>query len=115
MHDAEHVEITLKNHGDSVVLAPVGEIDLSCAVSLRQQIQQVQKDGPQRLIIDLEQVPYMDSSGVATLVEALQSARRENCELILCNLQERVRSVFEIAKLDMVFTIAENADKALSA
>ena len=57
----------------------------------------------------------MDSSGVATLVEAMQTARRAKQKMVLCSLQERVRSVFEIAKLEMVFTIAENADKAHSA
>jgi anti-sigma B factor antagonist len=55
---------------------------------------------PAQLVVDLAQVPYMDSSGVATFVEAMQIARRVGSKLVLCALQERVRSIFEIARLD---------------
>ena len=57
----------------------------------------------------------MDSSGVATLVEAMQVARRGGGKLILCALQEKVRSVFEIARLDMVFTIVASTEEAVTA
>ena len=71
-------------------------------------------DRPARLIIALDNVPYMDSSGVATFVEAMQLARNSGSRLVLCGLQDRVRSVFEIARLDMVFTIVADADAAMS-
>ena len=57
----------------------------------------------------------MDSSGVATFVEAMQLARRQGSKLILCGLQDRVRGIFEIARLDMVFTILASRDDARSA
>ena len=57
----------------------------------------------------------MDSSGVATFVEAMQLAQRGGCRLILCALQERVKSIFEIARLDMVFTILGSTDEAKTA
>ena len=57
----------------------------------------------------------MDSSGVATFVEAMQLARRKGSRLVLCDLQERVRSIFEIARLDMVFTIVDSTEEALAA
>jgi len=60
-------------------------------------------------------VPYMDSSGVATLVEAMQTARRTGGRLILCSMQAKVRSIFEIARLDTVFTIVASADEGLKA
>ena len=66
-----------------------------------------------RLVLDLSQVDYMDSSGVATLVEALQQCRTRQTALVLSGLQARVRSVFEIAKLDSVFTIRTDLDAAL--
>ena len=55
-----------------------------------------------------------DSSGVATLVEAMQQTRRRGVKLVLCNMQEKVRSIFEIARLDTVFTIVDNTDQAMA-
>lgn len=114
MNEAEHIEIMTQPLADGVLLKPVGEIDLSRAPSLRHQISDAQRSKPRRLVIDLADVPYMDSSGVATLVEAMQIARRAGQKLILCALQDRVRSIFEIARLDMVFTIVNSTDEAMS-
>ena len=74
----------------------------------------MQKVNPGRLVIDLSEVPYMDSSGVATLVEAMQVARRRNQKLILCSPQEKVKAIFEIARLDMVFKIVGSRDEAVA-
>ncbi|UCD76808.1 MAG: STAS domain-containing protein [Phycisphaerales bacterium] len=115
MNEAEEILVQSETIDDAVVMRPVGDIDLGRAPSLRVQLAQVQQRRPARLIIDLEQVPYMDSSGVATLVEAMQTARRADTKLVLCSMQEKVRSIFEIARLDMVFTIVGSQDEAMSA
>jgi anti-sigma B factor antagonist len=99
----------------ATVVAPEGDIDLSRSPSLRTSLRQAQNGKPPRLIVDLGMVDYMDSSGVATLVEALQIARRNNTRMVLCGLKDRVRSIFEIARLDTVFTIAASRDAALKA
>ncbi len=101
------------NDGVCVILS--GDIDLSRSPELRAGLLELVKSKPARLIIDLGGVPYMDSSGVATLVEALQQQRRNQGRLILCGLQPKVRSIFEIARLNMVFTILETADAAKTA
>lgn len=98
-----------------VVLSPDGDIDLSRSPSLRTSLKQVQAGKPGRLVVDLEHVDYMDSSGIATLVEALQHARRTGTQMVLCGMKERVRSIFEIARLDTVFTIVETREQALKA
>ena len=66
------------------------------------------------VVVDLGEVPYMDSSGLATLVEAMQIARKNQGKLIICALQQKVRSIFEIARLDMVFKIVNTRDEALA-
>ncbi|MHC4081745.1 MAG: STAS domain-containing protein [Planctomycetota bacterium] len=114
MSRAEELEIHTEHIQDGVIMRPVGEIDLSCAAMLRQQLGHVQDGRPTRLVIDLSGVPYMDSSGVATLVEAMQIARRTGSKLVLAALQEKVRSIFEIARLDMVFSIVNSVDDASS-
>lgn len=115
MNDADFIEVKTRVVDDTTILSPVGEIDLSRAPSLRMHITAVQAKRPHRLIIDLTAVPYMDSSGVATLIEAMQIARRSGGKLVLCALQEKVRSIFEIARLETVFTIVSTADEGLKA
>lgn len=109
----DQLHITTEQAGDATILRPEGDIDLSRAPALRYHIAEVQRTEPPRLIIDLSGVPYMDSSGVATLVEAMQVSRRQRGQLVLCCLQEKVRSIFEIARLDMVFPIAGTTEEAL--
>ena len=70
------------------------------------------KNKPAKLVLDLSGVPYMDSSGVATLVEALQTQRKAGNKLVLCSLQPKVRGIFEIARLNMVFDIVSDSAAA---
>ena len=115
MSKAEELEINAEAFDGGMIIRPVGEIDLSCAAMLRHELTAAQSGKPQRLIIDLSQVPYMDSSGVATLVEAMQIARRNQTNLVLCALQSKVLSIFEIARLDMVFKIVDTLEEAKTA
>ncbi len=115
MSDGVELNLNVEVNGTTTIVIPTGDIDLSCAASLRSRLGEIQAQMPERLVVDLTNVPYMDSSGVATLVEGMQVARRNNSKLVLCNLQERVRSIFEIARLDMVFTIVNDIEEALSA
>ena len=114
MKSDETLDITRHDRDGTAIVRPVGEIDLSRAPSLRQFMTETLSDQPPVAVVDLTDVPYMDSSGVATLVEAMQHARRYGGKLILCGLQDKVRSIFEIARLDMVFTIVDSADEALA-
>lgn len=96
------------------VIVPTGEIDLNSSPVLRQEIKRVQSERPERVVINLSAVPYMDSAGVATLVEAMQVARKTGTRLVLCSMQDKVRSIFEISRLDTVFTIVPDEAAALA-
>lgn len=98
----------------AVVLQVTGDVDFSNSPELRQALLSVLQPGPARLIVDLAGVSYMDSSGVATLVEALQVQRRHGRQVVLCGLQPKVKGIFEIARLNMVFTIAGDRRQALA-
>lgn len=114
MDEPTDITITTEQRGDACVLFPVGDIDLSRSPVLRASMKDALNDNPQRLVIELSGVSYMDSSGVATLVEAMQLSRKAGVGLVLCSLTERVKSIFEIARLEQVFTIAEDLDGALA-
>lgn len=114
MHDGDQIEVNIENRDGIVIVRPIGDIDLGRSPALRQHLNNAQSHKPSKLIIDLAEVPYMDSSGVATLIEAMQDARKADTHLILCSLQEKVRSIFEIARLDMVFTIVDTTEEAIN-
>ncbi len=113
MADDSGITVKTETQNGAVVITPEGDIDLSRSPVLRTSLRQAQTSKPQRLIIDLANVDYMDSSGVATLVEALQIARRNNTKMVLCGMKDRVRSIFEIARLDTVFTIVNTRELAV--
>lgn len=108
------MEVSVRESERSVIIAPRGDVDLSTSKELQGQIKSLLQNKPARLVVDLAGVPYMDSSGVATLVEAMQISRRQSTALVLCNMQDKVRSIFEIARLDRVFTIAPDVDAAVA-
>lgn len=106
------IEVRTEQRGDTTVVTPEGEIDLHRSPAFRERLKKIAETRPKILVVDLSLVPYMDSSGVATLVEAMQISRRQSTSLVLCGLQDKVRSIFEIARLDMVFKIVPTADEA---
>ena len=97
---------------DGVIVSVSGEIDFSRSPDLRNELMAILGRKPARLVLDLSGVPYMDSSGVATLVETLMAQRKAGSKLVLCGLQPKVRGIFEIAKLNMVFTIVDDSASA---
>jgi len=115
MNDDPQVIQSTEQLSDGVYVALTGEVDLSSSPTLRHELLRLAGQKPGRLVVDLADVPYMDSSGVATLVEAFQQQRKNGGRMVLCGLQPKVRSIFEIARLDMVFDIVDDKQAALSA
>ena len=100
---------------DAVVAEVRGEIDLHNSPELRSAILDVMlKSQPKRLILNLAQVPYMDSSAIAVMVESLQKLRKFGGRLFLTNLQPRVKGLLEIARLDSIFVIAKDEQEAMT-
>ena len=100
--------------GTAAVVDAAGDIDLSRSVEFQQQLLALLDEKPQRIVVNLTQVPYMDSSGVASLVKVLSRARKAGSSLCLVGLTDRVRSLFEITRLDGVFAIKTSEQEALA-
>lgn len=100
--------------GDVAVVEVSGEIDLNSSPELQQVLLELFDRRPSGVVVNLKDVPYMDSSGVASLVKALARARRNNISLRLTGMTDRVRSVFEITRLDSVFDIYGSEEEALA-
>ena len=91
-----------------------GEIDLHVAPTVTAAFNDVIDRKPERLVVDLTDVSYIDSAGLATLIQAMQKVEGYGGKFMLSGLQETVRSIFEISRLDQVFQIFPDADAALA-
>jgi anti-sigma B factor antagonist len=103
-------DVQKKESGTVVVLS--GDVDLNQSPALHAALVDVAGERPKRLMLDLNGVPYMDSSGLGTLVEVFRRVSSYKGKMVLFGLNPRVRSVFEITKLDKFFTICDNEDQA---
>src|SRR6201981_3065555 len=99
----------------SNVLSLKGEIDLHVSPSVTASLNAMIEKKPRRLVVDLSEVTYIDSAGLAALIEAMQKVEGYGGKFLLAGLQETVRSIFEISRLDQVFQIFPDADAALAA
>ena len=97
----------------SVVVEAAGDIDLHRSADFQKKLLELPLDKLAKIVVDLSGVPYMDSSGVASLVKLLARVRRGPGALKLAALTPRVRSVFEITRLDSVFDIAASEEEAM--
>ncbi len=104
----------VRHEGRAVVLELAGEIDMKSSTELKDKLKELHRGKPPVLIVDMTNVGFMDSSGLATLVGALKWCRENNSELKLVGLNKCVRSIFEICRLDSVFQIYDSESEALS-
>jgi anti-sigma B factor antagonist len=97
------------------VLPLAGEIDLHVSPNIVASLKMMIEKKPPQLIVDLAGVSYIDSSGLAALIEGMQDVQEYGGKFVLAGLQEPVRPIFEIARLDQVFQIFPDVDGALAA
>jgi len=97
------------------VLPLEGEIDLHVSPNVAASLNGMIEKKPNQLVVDLSGVTYIDSAGLAALIEGMQKVEAYGGKFALAGLQETVRSIFEISRLDQVFRIFPDADAALAA
>jgi anti-sigma B factor antagonist len=103
----------IKNQGASIVVLK-GDVDLESSPAARE-ILLKSVDGAGKVLVDLSSVTYIDSSGVASLVEALQAAKRNGGRFALVAASDPTRRVLELARLDKVFTMYATVDEGMKA
>jgi anti-sigma B factor antagonist len=97
------------------ILVLDGEIDLHRSPEIKEMIQPLIERKTPRILLDLRKVSYMDSSGLAVFIEAFQRVMGYGGKFGLFGLQESVRNIFEIARLDQVFEIFPDEAAATAA
>ncbi len=96
-----------------VVVKLSGDVDLEHCAAVRGLLLDCVSHGKD-LLVDLSEVSYLDSSGIASLVEALQIAAKNGTALKLFSASDQAMRVFELARLDKVFAIHPDLDAALT-
>lgn len=111
-----YVDLTLTAHEveGATVVAVGGEIDVYTAPKLRDKLTELVADGSYDLVIDLEGVEFLDSTGLGVLVGGLKKVRAHNGSLRLVCSQERLLKIFRITGLAKVFDIHATSAEALA-
>ena len=105
---------TVRNEQGMLVVVLQGDVDLDSSPAARSVLLESVGTG-QPVLVDLSGVPYMDSSGVASLVEAYQAARQSDGFFGLAAPSTTVLRVLQLARLDRVFRMFESVDEGIVA
>lgn len=108
------MRVNIETKGEISVVAINGDIDINTAPEIKKSFDRLISEKKPKVLIDLKGVDYVDSSGLATLVEVLKKLRVYGGKLKLVNLSEKVKGLFEITKLTKLFDIASDATSAIS-
>ncbi len=97
----------------ATVLTVRGEVDVYTAPKLREKLVELVAQGRYTIVVDLEAVDFLDSTGLGVLVGGLKRVRSHDGELILVCTHQRILKVFEITGLTKVFTIHDSLGAAV--
>jgi anti-sigma B factor antagonist len=101
--------------GERHVLAVRGEIDLFTAPELKQVLAESIEAGRIRIIVDLTDTTFLDSTALGVLIGAVKRLRSRDGGLAIVNIDENIAKTFEITGLDQIFTIVPTRDQAIEA
>ena len=100
--------------GDRHVVAVRGEIDLFTAPELKQRLTDAIEAGKRRIVVDLSETSFLDSTALGVLIGAVKRLRSDDGALVVVNVDQSIAKTFEITGLDQIFTIVATRDEALA-
>ena len=107
------MDINVKRDGARSIVYVSGDIDLYTSPQLRETVLDLLRNRAQeRIVVNLNDVHYIDSSGIASLVECLQESKMLKARFILVGLNEAPRHVLELTRLLNVFEVATSEEEA---
>jgi len=109
------MDIQVRNVGNVVILDINGEIDLYNAPEIKENIKNQMEQGKNQIIINLDKVSYIDSSGIGVLISSLSNLKKAGGGLKIIHVYASVRKVFELTKLTSFFDIYDSEQEALAA
>ena len=104
----------VRKQNEVTVIDVEGQLIVGNRQELKQKVMEELERGARKFLIDFSSTGYIDSSGLGVLVSLSKKIREQGGELRLANLNEDLRTLFELTKLDTLFHIASNREEALS-
>jgi len=109
------VQISARRVETTTIFDIVGDIDLANSPQIRKAVlHEIREERTPKVVMNLTKVRYIDSSGVASLVEALKASRDAGSRFILFGLSPAAREVLQLSRLLKIFEVYENEEQALS-
>ena len=109
------MQISMRHLDKITILDVSGDIDLASSPELRKALlRELREVRMPRVVLNLQAVRYMDSSGVASLVEGLKASRDVGSRLVLCALNNKVNEVLHLSRLRTIFEVCDNEEQALA-
>jgi anti-sigma B factor antagonist len=109
------VQISTRRNGKITIFDLSGDIDFANSPRVRDSVlREIRESHTPRVVVNLSQVRYIDSSGVASLVEGLKASRDLGCRFILVGLSTSAREVLQLSRLTKVFEVYENEEQAMA-
>jgi anti-sigma B factor antagonist len=108
------MDIHTRKKGDVVIIDIKGEVDLYTSPAVRNTLSTLIKKKHKAILVNFKGVRYIDSSGLATLIEAIQKMRPYGGRLGLWGLNQSIRGIFEISKLEDIFAIFKDEEQAIA-
>lgn len=109
------MEVEQRKTDQSVILRVSGEVEMKSSPELRRHLVALVGEKAPWIIINLEDVTYIDSSGLATIVECLQGVKKYSGRLSLIGMNDNIKDIFVMTRLDTIFEVFESEADALAA
>jgi anti-anti-sigma factor len=109
------MELSYTFEENVAILRLAGEFDLSETARVDAWFDQHMIDTPAKVVVNLENVTFIDSAGLSSLVYGMKQARQKEGDLYLCAIPADVHLIFELTRLDQVFAIFDEEHEAVKA
>lgn len=111
----ERLTVVTRSDGPSVILVFEGELDVTSAAEAEEAVRRACADAPDRMILDLTRLAFMDSTGVRVLVRARRRLAERGAAIVLAGLSPSVSRIMHITGLNRAFVIHDTIEEALAA
>lgn len=107
------MELKIRKNGDAYIIDVNGEMDLYNSYKLKELVMKMLEKSVKTFVINLEQVDYIDSSGIGALIYICSTIKKQNLKMAISNVHGSVKKVIELTKLMGYFPMANSVEEAL--
>ena len=109
------MEISNERDGGTLIVHAAGRVDGSNSQEFQDGLEAIIGDGDRAVVLDLEQLSYISSSGLRVMLLIARKLQRQEAKFALCSLSESIREVFEISGFDRIIPVHASRPEAVTA